>query len=324
MIWLAWRQHRAALCALGVYVLAVVALMVYYRSTMLAEVDARHVWNCLPDERTQACLRNRSYWQLWAISVPAARNVFWALAGYMVLAGVFAGAPAFGRELEQGTHLLALSQSVRPRRWFFVKLGMVAVPALLGAVVLGLVRAWWVSSLGDLMGARERFQPGQFEVQPLTMVGYTVFALALGVACGLLVRRVVPAMALTLVGAVGVMYVVGRFLRPHYRPPVVGQFDRAEFQTDRARWSLRQDVIVDLAGGDVDGARRDAVLRACDGPWGSRAFEGCLVDHGLRLASFVHPGHRFWLFQGIEFGLFALLAGVLVAVAVWLLRRRMS
>ena len=46
--------------------------------------------------------------------------------------------------------------------------------------------------------------------------GYAVFAVALGIATGALIRRVVPAIGVTLVGFVAVRATFDLWLRPHY------------------------------------------------------------------------------------------------------------
>jgi hypothetical protein len=55
---------------------------------------------------------------------------------------------------------------------------------------------------------------------------------------------------------------------------------------------------------------------------GGSAGLGCLASHGVRIAVIYQPASRYWAFQGIEFGIFAALAALLIAVtAVVVLRR---
>jgi hypothetical protein len=48
----------------------------------------------------------------------------------------------------------------------------------------------------------------------------------------------------------------------------------------------------------------------------------CLMAHGYRGYATYQPASRFWAFQGIETGIFVMLAAVLLAVTFWVLNRR--
>ena len=51
-------------------------------------------------------------------------------------------------------------------------------------------------------------------------VGYAIFAMALGICAGTLLRRTLPAMAVTLAGFAGVRVLIALWLRLHYMTPV--------------------------------------------------------------------------------------------------------
>ena len=68
------------------------------------------------------------------------------------------------------------------------------------------------------MGAR--LDPGIFSESGIAPVGYAAFAFALGVTAGLLSRRTVPAMAVTLaIFAAVVWFAFPAWVRPHLLPP---------------------------------------------------------------------------------------------------------
>jgi hypothetical protein len=142
-------------------------------------------------------------------------------------------------------------------------------------------------------------------------VGYTVFAVALGTFAGTVSRKVLPAMALTLVGFIGARIAV-ELARPNFLPPVERRFPVVAYlfpNPMRSDWILDRDVYdgtgqVVVGGGDI----------FCDPP---------CPDYGEDWYN-VHlyqPAGRFWLFQYIETGLFAALAMVLLAWAVHRVRR---
>jgi ABC-type nitrate/sulfonate/bicarbonate transport system ATPase subunit len=70
----------------------------------------------------------------------------WCLMLYAAVIAAFWAAPLVSREYEQGTHLLAWSQDVAPSRWLAGKATALLIPAVPGAVVLGIlyrfVSAW--------------------------------------------------------------------------------------------------------------------------------------------------------------------------------------
>jgi hypothetical protein len=52
------------------------------------------------------------------------------------------------------------------------------------------------------------------------------------------------------------------------------------------------------------------------------AVFSCMASHGWRGFATYQAASRYWPFQGIETGIFVLLAGALVAVAFVIVRRR--
>jgi len=331
VIWLAWRQQRALVLALAAYALLGVATMAFLRSEMLADVADDDLWPCVADSVSPECRHlladapgALSFSRLpFSRALDAARL---ALPGYAALAGVFLGAPAVAREWERRTHLLALTQSASPRRWFAAKVSVVAGPAALGAVVLGVTYVWWTSALGDLAGARLRLVTGPFEAQPLALLGYTLFAVALGLVAGLVVRRTVPAMASTLVVWSGVVLAVRWFVRPHYLPPVVFSTRYDEEAPARAvdpnPWVFEAGHL-DRNGDFLSFTAARSMAPSCNTHLNTGRRLECLTDHGVvGSAVKLHPGDRFWLFQSIEAALFTALAAALVVSAAWWLRKR--
>jgi hypothetical protein len=134
------------------------------------------------------------------------------------LIGMFWGAPLIAHELETGTFRLAWTQSVSRTRWLLVKLGLVGLASFLMAGLLSLMANWWNSPL--VAASPDRFGAGNFAVHGFVAGGYAVFAFALGVTAGLLLRRTLPAMAVTLAGFIATRFVVTDWVRKHYMSPV--------------------------------------------------------------------------------------------------------
>jgi ABC-type transport system involved in multi-copper enzyme maturation permease subunit len=131
------------------------------------------------------------------------------------LVGVFWGAPLVAREIEAGTLPLVWTQSVTRARWLLTKLAVVGLASGLAAGLLSLVVTRWARPL-DNAGAAMYDTFGQRHLVP---IGYAVFAFALGVTVGVLVRRTVPAMAVTLFVFVGVRIFTTYGLRPRLFEP---------------------------------------------------------------------------------------------------------
>ena len=65
-----------------------------------------------------------------------------------------------------------------------------------------------------------RFTPAAFAASGIVPVGYAAFAFALGVTAGVLVRRTVPAMAVTLAAFAAIQLAWPTWIRPHLIAPV--------------------------------------------------------------------------------------------------------
>jgi hypothetical protein len=112
------------------------------------------------------------------------------------LLGAFWGAPLVAAELESGSFRLAWTQDVSRVRWLALRLAVSWLASMAVAGLLSWVVTWWASPL-DRAGL-DRF--GSFDSRDIVPAGYAAFAFALGVLCGVLLRRTVPAMAATLAG----------------------------------------------------------------------------------------------------------------------------
>ena len=209
MTWLTWRQIRtqAAAVYLVVAAVAVVVLVTGPRLHDLAKSGANFFDNLTGP--TRPCSTPGSSWSQLA---PAIIGAFW-------------GAPLVARELENGTHRLVWNQSVTRTRWLATKLGLttlgaaVAVGLLTGRSAGGPARMDGTASetRGNLPG---RLTPVSFAMRGLVPVGYAVFAVVLGATLGIILRRSLPAMAITLALFAFVQVAVPLWVRPHLVTPV--------------------------------------------------------------------------------------------------------
>jgi hypothetical protein len=316
MTWVTWRQHRnQALYGLGA--LAVLSLLLLLTGLHMASV--------FRDSGLSRCQTNQGDCPLLA---SAFSNRFRSMEAIGVLlmvlplfAGVFWGAPLIARELEQGTHRLAWTQSITRTRWITTKLTAILLATTASAAALTAIVSWWFGPLGS--SDVGRMQPVAFDVQGIAPVAYTAFAVTLGVAAGALTRKTLPAMGVTLAAFTAIRVAVLELARPSYQPALradqainlnhPGSVDRAGLHD----WILSQGTV-DRAGHAVDS------LPALCPTQGRLTVPQCLIAHGVHVHEMWQPASRFWLFQSIEAAVFLAMALALGALSVWWVRHRIA
>ena len=131
-------------------------------------------------------------------------------------------------------------QSVTRKRWLAVKIGwMLLAAAVWGGVISALVTWWSGPNNAQQLNA---FDPGRFDIMGIVPVAYSLFAMALGIAAGALLRRTLPAMAVTLAGFIAVRALIA-LLAPsalHERGHRVLQGDSAASRRRRPPGSSRR------------------------------------------------------------------------------------
>jgi hypothetical protein len=194
------------------------------------------------------------------------------------------------------------------------------------ALAFGLLLSWYQQPLFS-SAIEQRLHPSVFPVTGVAVVGWAVAAFALGVFLGLVTRRVLPAVALTLAAWTGLAFLASG-VRDHYATPLLTsatQLDDAAVTVDQ--WWTKGNVRVTY--GEIDQVLQAAGVQPLDSgnvaaSPGNQAVDPVqyLVEHGyLQMTSF-QPGSRYWPFQWIELGWLTVLSLALLGASVWLLRRR--
>ncbi|GIJ44082.1 transporter [Virgisporangium aliadipatigenens] len=327
MIWLTWRQFRtqAVVAVAGLAVLAIYLVVLGLR--MRATYDADIV-DCLPADCTGA---RRDFDEAYGTQVALVGAL---LLGVPALIGAFWGAPLITRELEEKTDRMVWNQSVTRTRWLAVKLTFLALAGVAVSGLFSLLLTWSASRYDQLIG--ERFQALTFASRNVAPVGYAVFAFVLGVVVGLLVRRTLPAMAVTLAAFVVVQVLMPTVLRSHLMTPVTGTvrldaeaISRADFMgfgPDGARidgytmpgaWSLTTTARVFNADGTPYTQQQS---RACD-RGGPEAGMACIAEQDLHFSYTYQPAARYWTFQWTELSIFLGLGALLAGYGLRRIRR---
>ncbi len=340
MTWLTWRQLR--LQAAAVYAL----------------VAAACAWLALtgPDLARKARASDDVLGALTSTDRMLFNGGLAVLAVVPALIGVFWGAPLVARELETGTYRLAWNQSVSRGRWLATKLGLSVVLTALAVGVLSAVVTWWAHPLDGVQGGQRgslpaRLTPISFAMRGVVPVGYAVFALLLGTLIGLLLRRSVPAMALTLAVYVVLQVAVPLWVRPHLVPTTtttsvissdnldsIGSSGSGPFRITTGTGDPRDWVLsnrtVDASGtvaelptwfaGCLPPAPDDAAGGNVEVRPAPGTMDKCLTrlaDEGYRQRLVLHPRSDFWPLQWTETGLYLGLAAVLAGLCAWRVRR---
>ena len=315
MTWVTWRQYRyqGALAAALLAVLAVVLLV--------TGLHAAQVWH----SALAGCMRHDSCGPL-SLSGSGFTNLVLATAAVPLLPGLFWGAPAVASELEAGTNQFAWTQSITRRRWLAVRAGWL----LLGAAALsGAVSAlvtWW-SGPDSALNANA-FGATRFDITYIAPVGYAVFAMALGICAGAVLRRTLPALAVTLAGFAA-LRVLTTWLRPHYMTPVTAYYKlTAPFTPAGSYLAISKGFSGPNGQPVVPGSGSNTYFNSmvvpdvCHNAAENGSPLACLAAHGYHGYVTYQPASRLWAFQGIETGIFVVLAAALLAVTFWVLKRR--
>ena len=206
MIRFAWLQARTQ-TAIAVAALAAATVLALVTGPQLLHLYHVNVVACHPStcaSATTAFLDNYRWMQVFAPPV---------LLVLPALVGMFWGAPLIAREIETGTFRLAWTQGVTRRRWLTVKLALVGLAGMALTGLLSLILTWWFSPIDRVQ--LNPLDPSVFGVRGIAPVGYAAFAFALGVTAGILIRRTIPAMAVTLVAFTAARLAVTYYVRPY-------------------------------------------------------------------------------------------------------------
>jgi hypothetical protein len=308
MTWVTWRQHRFALAGVAVLL---GALAVYLWLTGL-QIHHSFAAGCHP-AGSLACAENfTGRYGITAIFVSV------LLQAVPPLIGAFTGAPVLARELETGTFRYAWTQAFGRWRWALAKLALLAAAVAAAAGAFSVLFSWYNQPF-VAAGYAIPLSTRVFDLHGVAFAAWTMAAFAIGALAGMLIRRVVPAIAATLAVYAGLALVTAVYLRQHYMAPLVTrQLNLPGSAWVVSQWYAKDGTFAFPARGSVFVS---AVTRLC--PQNSPVSPSqCLSRHGYTQWSAYQPGSRFWPFQWIEGGWLLALSVLLIAVTIWLVRRR--
>jgi hypothetical protein len=339
MTWLTWRQYRAqaAVAALVLAVFATVLLVTGFQMaaqwhTVLAGCTASGTCAGLQEGGTSLGSVLGHDFAILSMLAP-------------VLFGVLVGAPLVAHEFEARTSDFAWAQSITRTHWLAVKVGWVLLAAAVWGGAIAALVTWWSGPRNAAFA--NAFQANYFDQQGLVPVAYSVFATALGIAAGAVLRRTLPAIAIVIGGFIGMRLWISQDLRMHFMTPVTTYYSVTGNFNPTAGSAILNGGLVDKAGqvvtgssGNVmtvmiDGSPSTSLPAGCqqlipasangpNGPSGAtlNAVYGCLQKAGYRQFISYQPISRYWAFQGIETGIYLAVAAALIAITFYAVRRR--
>jgi ABC-type transport system involved in multi-copper enzyme maturation permease subunit len=287
MTFLIWRLHRVHAITAAVVIAAVTGLLV---PSGIAIANSYHhaLMNCSASHAGCGDIGDIVF---------GSNGVFTSLVQDLAMAfplviGILWGAPLVPGEFDAGTEDFAWTQGITRGRWILTNLGWALLTAALWGGVLAALFTWWRGPDNAVDGPVKLIY---FDIQGVAPIAYTVFAMALGIAAGALFRRVVPAIATTIVVFIAVRISTALYFRPLF---AVTKNMSALAGNPPLSYSLGQDIL----GGTNTAACR--TLR-------------CVAAHGAYNHISYLPANRFWPLQGAESGIFLILAAALAIFTYW-------
>jgi hypothetical protein len=302
LAWVSWRQYRVALLGavsvLGVLALYLLIMGLRIRSGYASLASCPQLGSRFP-HTCEAALMLFGGYHVWGETTAA------VLIGLPMLIGAFAGAPILGRELEAGTFRFSWTQGAGRTRWTLARLALPAVTVTAVAVVLSQLFGWFYYpffATGD-----SALAPQLFEQTGIAFAAWTLAAFAIGTLAGVLIRKVVPAIAAGMAACAGLLLITSLYLRRLYQAP----------------------LTVHNGGHGTLGASPWVISQWWTGPSGktitSESKIIALINHparGYTQWTTYEPGTRYWHFQFIEGGWLLALSLLLIAATIWVVRRR--
>ena len=310
MIWVAWRTQRLQLlAALGLALL----LALWLATTGLG-------------------MGHSQTWKYWTDG-----DVF-VLYALPAIVGLGVGAPLVAGELDRRTQRLAWTQGMSRRQWLSWKIGIGALVVIIASGLLSLLTQWWTGAIsiplttnaGGFTGVK--IVPSAFDVTGTVIIGYALFAFALGVALGAVIRR--PGWAF----AAGVpVFIVARLfvqfdVRPHLLAPAIyTNLNLLIAAKVQSAWILASVILPAGRTSPLPGHSWNTVprsLSACTSAAkstlpqsGITPWAHCLTVNHLHYVVQYQPASHYWPLQGAETGIFVAAALLLLGLTVLRIRR---
>jgi ABC-type transport system involved in multi-copper enzyme maturation permease subunit len=325
MAWVTWRQQRATLITVPAVLGAVAVFLVIFG--LKVHHDYAALVHCPVSGPTGSAACQQLFSHFNSADWPLGNTLAILMSLAPVLIGAFAGAPLLARELETGTYRYAWTQGFGRERQAIAKLALVGITLAVVTGAFGELFAWFFQPFlyTEQMNV---LTETVFSARGLVFPAFTLVAFAIGAFFGMLLRRIIPAMAVTL-GVYLAIRLAAWGVRKYYPVAVVTSNTKifTQFSTPSLPgypWILS--TWVTGPGGKP--ASQSVANQILNGPRTSTGGQsvpstgGQSVPPGYTEWTRWIPLSHFWPMQFIEAGWLLVLAIALFAATVSLVRRR--
>lgn len=245
MIWVTWRQQRGLV--IGVLAAFLAAVLAMLAVGLRIHQDYAALAACHP-VASPACAQLASFFN--TTDWHEGNGIHVAVQVAPVLLALFAGPPILAREFENGTYRYAWTQGIGRVRWTLTRLAVLGAVVTVTALVLSLEDTWF---FGPFLRTQNltAVSPGVFGTHGVVYAAWTLTALCFGTFAGALLRRLLPAMLVTLAVYLAVAAVTWFYLRDRY--PVAAFWPMQLFESG---WLLALSAL--LVAGTLRLVRRHA------------------------------------------------------------------
>jgi hypothetical protein len=242
-------------------------------------------------------------------------------------------------------------------RWSLVKVAVTGAASAITAGLLSIMVTWWASPYDRLVDSPYSF----LDQRDIVPIAYALFAFALGVALGAIIRRTLPAMAATIAGYAVVRYLVSEYVRPNLIAPLKASLPFSLRVTGTGIGATiappqPNDLVVsrqittgtgrlvgenweNLGGFNLKGngtavfvgvGRCPNRIPVSTGPHRhaipatQAALQRCIDSFHLRQVITYQPASRYWPLQWSEAAIFVGGVVALIALSLWWVRKRIA
>jgi hypothetical protein len=345
--WLAWRQFRTQAIGAAAFVAVLAAIFLTTGPQLARLYGTSGMASC---GATNDCARLASRF-FSEVKLDSANSIlFFAGVAVLILlpavVGAFWGAPLLTRELESGSFKLTWNQGVTRTRWLLVKLSLIGLATIATAGLLSLIFTWWVSPIDkaggfpDNLSQWSKLSPLMFADRGIAPVGWAGFAFAVGVTAGVLLRRTLPAMAITLAVVVAMQILWPGVVRSHLIAPQRAVATVTAKAVGDALMTHGGEMLMLTSGPGLPAGLSGAWIVAnktitpagavfvlpagtvCQSSsLGAQKCDNWIAGQHLRQVVSYLPASTFWPLQWYETTILLVLAAGLGGLCIWRLRR---
>jgi ABC-type transport system involved in multi-copper enzyme maturation permease subunit len=312
VIWVTWHRYRVRFLVLAFYLVAlIVGMFITEHAYEIAKSTYGSCASCTAFSNAQ---NNGTYVSVGLALVP-------------LLVGLVLGAPIVASEFENKTNRLAWSQSMTRTRWLVRTWSILAVATVAFMSVLVLFTQWWATHIVTSSGnGGALIQPEQMLISGVDPIAAALLALTLGMFVGVIARRYLSPYATSVVAMIAIGIGVQWFVLPRLASRTFkATIDGGLAHYPRNAWNVGSGFIRIHSGPNATSIA--SAVSFCmskhSGPVSKVGTSpaGCLALRNVRQVIFFQPESHYWTLQWREAGVYVALAGLLLWLSVWSVRR---